>query len=113
MPANRLTPEEERQILAVCHQPEYASLPLSQIVPRLADHGVYLACESTFYRVLRRHGEVHHRGRKRTAHKKGKVTHRPQSALGVGYYVAPVNRQRSLVLSVYDNGYFQPENRGL
>ncbi|MCP9270559.1 DDE-type integrase/transposase/recombinase, partial [Xenorhabdus sp. XENO-1] len=70
----RLTPEEEQQILAVCHQPEYASLPPSQIVPRLADNGVYLACESTFYRVLRRHGEVHHRGRKRTAHKKGKVT---------------------------------------
>ncbi|CBJ91048.1 transposase [Xenorhabdus nematophila ATCC 19061] len=72
-PANRFTSEEE-QILAVCHQPEYASLPPSQIVPRLADNGVYLASESTFYRVLRRHGEVHHRGRKRTAHKSGKPT---------------------------------------
>ncbi len=58
----------------MCHQPEYASLPPSQIVPRLADNGVYLASESTFYRVLRRHGEVHHRGRKRTAHKSGKPT---------------------------------------
>ena len=63
-PANRLSVEEEQQIRAVCHQPEYASLPPSQIVPRLADKGVYLASESTFYRVLRRHGEVHHRGRR-------------------------------------------------
>ncbi|CBJ92317.1 putative transposase [Xenorhabdus nematophila ATCC 19061] len=116
-PANRLTSEEEEQILAVCHQPEYARLPPSQIVPRLADNGVYLASESTFYRVLRRHGEVHHRGRKRTAHKSGKPTTwtatAPQSALGMGYYVAPVNSQRPLVLSVYDTRYFQPENRGL
>lgn len=63
MPINRLSMEEEQQIRAVCHQPEYASLPPSQIVPRLADKGIYLASESTFYRVLRRHGEVHHRGR--------------------------------------------------
>ncbi len=62
-PTNRLRVEEEQQIRAVCHQPEYANLPPSQIVPRLADKGVYLASESTFYRVLRRHGEVHHRGR--------------------------------------------------
>ncbi|WP_156294593.1 helix-turn-helix domain-containing protein [Serratia oryzae] len=63
-PANRLSVEEEQQIRAVSHHPEYASPPPSQIVPRLADKGVYLASESTFYRVLRRHGEVHHRGRR-------------------------------------------------
>ncbi|WP_081878504.1 hypothetical protein [Serratia sp. DD3] len=50
--------------MAVCHQPEYANLPPSQLVPRLADKGVYLASESTFYQVLRRYGEVHHRGRR-------------------------------------------------
>ncbi|KAB8312909.1 helix-turn-helix domain-containing protein [Erwinia endophytica] len=61
VPVNRLSAEEERQIREVCHQPVYASLPPSQIVPRLADSGIYLASESTFYRVLRRHGEVHHR----------------------------------------------------
>ncbi|WP_411705406.1 hypothetical protein [Edaphovirga cremea] len=61
MPTNRLSVDEEQQIRTHCHQPEYASLPPSQIVPRLADKGVYLASESAFYRVLRRHGEVHHR----------------------------------------------------
>lgn len=62
-PVNRLSLEEEQQILDICHQPEYAGLPPSKIVPRLADKGLYLASESTFYHVLRRAGEVHHRGR--------------------------------------------------
>nr|WP_095833363.1 IS3 family transposase [Brenneria goodwinii] len=64
-PGNKLTLAEEQQVLAVCNQPEYASLPPAQIVPRLADNGIYLASESTFYRILRRHGQVHHRGRSR------------------------------------------------
>lgn len=63
IPLNRLSPEEEDRIRDICHEPEYASLPPSQIVPRLADKGVYLASESSFYRVLRRSGEVHRRGR--------------------------------------------------
>lgn len=39
----------------------------SQIVPCLADKGIYLASESTFYWILRRYDEVHHRGQKRRA----------------------------------------------
>ena len=53
IPANKLSDEEREAILAVCNRPEHQSLPPSQIVPRLADHGVYLAAESSFYRVLR------------------------------------------------------------
>uniref|UniRef100_UPI001CBAD32B DDE-type integrase/transposase/recombinase n=1 Tax=Tateyamaria pelophila TaxID=328415 RepID=UPI001CBAD32B len=37
----------------------------SQIVPRLADQGQYLASESSFYRILRSNGQQHHRGRAR------------------------------------------------
>ncbi|MCB5365039.1 transposase [Pusillimonas sp. CC-YST705] len=55
--------EEKDAILAVCNSAEYQSLPPSQIVPCLADQGVYLASESTFYRVLREHGQAHRRGR--------------------------------------------------
>lgn len=54
---------DKAAILEVCNQPEYQSLPPSQIVPRLADQGVYLASESTLYRVLRAHGQVNRRGR--------------------------------------------------
>lgn len=62
-PSNKLSEAERAQVLAVCHQPEYASLPPSQIVPRLADQGVYIASESTYYRILHEHREQHHRGR--------------------------------------------------
>ena len=64
-PGNKLGEAERETILATCHRPEYASLPPSQIVPRLADQGRYLGSESTFYRVLREADEQHHRGRSR------------------------------------------------
>lgn len=63
VPKNRLSAEEVQQVLAICHEPRFASLPPAQIVPVLADEGRYIASESTFYRVLRRYGEVSHRGR--------------------------------------------------
>lgn len=64
-PANRLTEEERQAVLAICNVPEYASLPPSQIVPRLADRGIYMASESTFYRVLKAEDQLHARGRSR------------------------------------------------
>ncbi len=63
VPANKLTQEERTRILDVCNQPEYKSLPPTQIVPRLADVGCYLASESSFYRVLRAAEQVNRRGR--------------------------------------------------
>lgn len=62
-PANKLTPQERRRVLDVCHQKENASLPPSQIVPKLADQGHYIASESSFYRILHEAQEQHHRGR--------------------------------------------------
>jgi putative transposase len=52
-------------VLALCHEPAYASLPPGQIVPRLADQGKYLASEASFYRILREADEHRHRGRSR------------------------------------------------
>lgn len=63
VPANKLTPEERAHVLTLCHEPAYVSLPPSQIVPRLADEGRYIASESSFYRILREVNEQHHRGR--------------------------------------------------
>ena len=65
VPANRLSEAERDRILAVCHEPGYASLPPGQIVPRLADQGEYIGSESSFYRVLHSADEQHHRGRRR------------------------------------------------
>ena len=61
-PANKLTPEERQWIVEVCNQPEYQSLPPSQIVPMLADQGAYIGSESTCYRVLREEDQINRRG---------------------------------------------------
>ncbi len=45
-PAHKLSEAEGEAIVAVCNEPRFASLPPSQIVPRLADEGCYLASES-------------------------------------------------------------------
>jgi transposase InsO family protein len=62
-PANKLTAVERAAVLEACNSMEFASLPPSQIVPKLADQGRYLASESSFYRILRANGQRHHRGR--------------------------------------------------
>jgi transposase InsO family protein len=62
-PANKLTQEEVNKILKVCTQKEYMDLPPSQIVPSLADKGIYIASESSFYKILRQHNLLHHRGK--------------------------------------------------
>jgi len=62
-PANKLSAAERVAVLAACNSKEFSSLPPSQIVPRLADQGRYLASESSFYRILRTDGQQHHRGR--------------------------------------------------
>jgi transposase InsO family protein len=63
VPNNKLSDEERQAILATCNKPEFQSLPPSQIVPRLADNGEYIASESSFYRVLREADQVQRRGR--------------------------------------------------
>ncbi len=103
-PRNRLSEQEEQQILAVCHQPAYASLPPSQIVPALADNGVYLASESTFCRVLLRYGEAHRRGRQRAAQEVTPVTtwqaSGPNQVWTWGHHLDAVDGEGTLVLSV-------------
>ena len=55
---------------------EFQSLPPSQIVPILADRGIYLASESTFYRILKQYNMQHHRGRSKKPSKRPMSTHR-------------------------------------
>jgi transposase InsO family protein len=61
-----LSDDEKAAIVDTCNQPAYQSLPPSQIVPRLADEGRYLASESSFYRVLKQNDQCHRRGRSQT-----------------------------------------------
>ncbi|EAA2949884.1 IS3 family transposase [Salmonella enterica] len=62
-PANRLSDEERQRIVEVCTRPEYVDRPPCHIVPALADRGIYIASESSFYRVLKAEKLVRHRGR--------------------------------------------------
>lgn len=62
-PANKLSEQERKHILAVCNSEEFCNLTPKQIVPALADKAIYLASESSFYRILRDAAQLHHRGR--------------------------------------------------
>ena len=62
-PGNRLAEEERELIIAISNGPKYKALPPSQIVPKLADEGIYIASESTFYRVLKAAKQWQHRGK--------------------------------------------------
>jgi transposase InsO family protein len=62
-PANKLSDAERRLVLATVNAPEHRDLPPSQIVPRLADDGEYVASESSMYRILREEDQLKERGR--------------------------------------------------
>lgn len=65
VPANKLSDIERKKLLAIATSPEFRDRSPSQIVPRLADRGEYVASESTFYRVLHDEDMQHHRERSR------------------------------------------------
>ena len=102
-PANKLSEAERSELLVVANCAEFGHLPPSQIVPRLADRGEYLASESTFYRVLRTNHQLAHRRADRTAQKRSKpralcatapnqlyswdITYLPTLILGIFFYL--------------------------
>ena len=61
-PANKLSTAECDQIVAVATTKEYCDMSPHQIVPKLADSGLYVASESSFYRVLKARALLKHRG---------------------------------------------------
>jgi len=71
-PANKLSELERQEAMAVLNGEEFKNLPPSQIVPRLADQGRYIASESTLYRLLHQAGQMHHRRLERAAQKRSR-----------------------------------------
>jgi putative transposase len=71
-PPNKLSEAERQAALAMLNSAPYQDLPPSQIVPRLADQGLYVASESTLYRLLRQAGQLAHRRLERAPHKRSK-----------------------------------------
>jgi putative transposase len=66
-PSNKLTEVERGAILKTVNQPEYADRSPKEIVPMLADQGLYLGSESSIYRILRAQGQLTHRAASRPA----------------------------------------------
>ncbi len=62
-PASKLSPEERKKILKIVNSADFLSKTLCEIVPILADIGIYLAGESTFYKILKEADKLTHRGR--------------------------------------------------
>jgi len=71
-PHNKLTAQECEDVLAVLNSDEFKDLPPSQIVPRLADQGRYVASESTMQRLLRCQHQNTHRRSERAPKKRHK-----------------------------------------
>lgn len=103
MPRNQLSEFERQNLLAIANSPEFGHLSPSQIVPRLADQGQYVASESTFYRVLKAANQLKHRGAGKPAKARGKpralcatapgelfswdITYLPTQVMGIYFYL--------------------------
>ncbi len=73
---NRLTSSEKDEIISLCNNSEYCNLSPNQIVPKLADKGIYIASESSFYRILRDSKLLKHRRKsKKPSKEKKPVSH--------------------------------------
>lgn len=121
-PTNKLTDIERKRILSVCNEAQYAHLPPSKIVPLLADNGVYIASEATFYRILRENKQLEHRLRSKPSRSVNKpkalvatgpnqiycwdITYLPTTVKGVFYYlylVMDVYSRKIVGWQVHDN----------
>ena len=109
-PKNKLSDLERQRVLKVANEAEFAHLAPSQIVPKLADKGCYIASESSFYRILNDNNQLKHRDKNKPARKVTKpkaltatapnqiytwdITYLPSRVKGVFFYLY-------LVLDIY------------
>ena len=102
-PPNKLREDERQGVMDILNSEAFKHLPPSQIVPRRADTSIYLASESTMYRLLRQHGQLAHRRSERAVQKRSKpralvatgpdqvfcwdITYLPTQVRGQHYYL--------------------------
>lgn len=99
-PPNKLSPIEITHLLAVANSIEFGHLPPSQIVPRLADQGIFLASESTLYRALHAALQLTHRRSEEPAQARKKPRH--ISVTGINQcYTWDITYLPTLVLGQY------------
>lgn len=106
-PPNALTPAERRRVLEIANAPEHSELSPHQIVPRLADQGIYVASESTFYRILRAEDQLAHRRRSRPARHRRPAEHKADGpcqvwSWDITYLKSPVRGQFYFLYMIVD-----------
>jgi transposase InsO family protein len=108
-PLNKLSDAERDELVKTACSPEFRDLSPWQIVPRLADMGLYLASEATFYRVLRERNLVQHRARSK-APREATARPLPKTATGpcqvwswdITYVPGPVRGQFFYLYMILD-----------
>jgi transposase InsO family protein len=64
-PSNGISEQQRRRVVALLTSPRFRGLPPKQIVPALADEGIYAVSEATMYRLLRSERLLVHRSNSR------------------------------------------------
>jgi transposase InsO family protein len=80
IPANKLTRAERDRVIDICCNERFYDMTPHEIVPILAEEGVYIASESTYYRILRSEGLLKHRSES----KPGSKRHKPEELKATG-----------------------------
>jgi transposase InsO family protein len=121
-PSNKLSVLERQRIINIANDPEYAELSPHKIVPKLADKGIYIASESSFYRVLKAAKLMQHRHKEKPVkqHKKPRsltatepnqiytwdITYLPTTVKGLFFYlylVMDIYSRKIVGWQVHDN----------
>jgi transposase InsO family protein len=119
--SNKLTPQERAEVLTLLNSEAYCDLPPCKVVPLLANKGIYIASESTMYRLLREEDLLTHRQKSQkpkhnrpqecVARAPGKVwswdiTYLPTTVLGQHYYlymVMDIYSRKIVGWSIHEN----------
>ncbi len=72
-PKNKLSDEERKRVIDFCCEARFVDKTPKEIVPILAEQGIYVASESTIYRILREERMLNHREESREPKKRHKV----------------------------------------
>lgn len=98
-PANKLSQYERKKVIEIATSEKYRDHSPDKIVPMLADEGIYLASESTFYRIMREEKMLVHR-----SDVSPKSRHRPEPLVATGpnqVYSWDITYLRTPILGIF------------
>lgn len=72
MPPNKLSALERKKVIDICCSDEYKDKTPNEIVPLLAEKGIYIASESTYYKILKEENLLKHRSESKPGKKRNK-----------------------------------------